>query len=77
MPPDRFGLDESRHQNHAAATAFAGDVQRGDVPPDWNTFFLVMQATHPSVRERIEFANTYRPWERGEPLVYSNICKSE
>jgi STE24 endopeptidase len=73
---DRFGL-ELTHQNHAAATVFAGDVQRGDVPPDWDSFFLITQATHPSVRDRIEFANGYKPWEQGEPLVYSNVCKSE
>lgn len=73
---DRFGL-ELTHQNHAAAMVFAGDVQRGDVAPDWDTFFLITQAMHPSVRERIEFANIYKPWEHGEPLVYSNVCKPE
>jgi Zn-dependent protease with chaperone function len=73
---DRFGL-ELTHQNHAAATVFAGDVQRGDVPPDWDTFFLIFQATHPSVAQRIEFANSYKPWEHGAPLVYGNVCKSE
>jgi STE24 endopeptidase len=73
---DRFGL-ELTHQNHAAAMAFAGDVQRGDVAPDWDTFFLIFQATHPSVAQRIEFANTYTPWEQGATLAYGNVCKSE
>ncbi len=73
---DRFGL-ELTHQNHAAAMVFVDDVERGDVAPDWDTFFVVTQATHPSVRDRIEFANTYTPWEHGEPLGYSNICKAE
>jgi hypothetical protein len=43
----------------------------------WDTFFLISQATHPSVAQRIEFANSYRPWEQGIPLVYGNVCKSE
>ena len=25
----------------------------------------------------IEFANSYKPWEQGAPLVYGNVCKSE
>ena len=73
---DLFGL-ELTHQNHAAAMVFAGDVKRGDVAPDWDAFFLIFQATHPSVAQRIRFANTYTPWEQGAPLAYSNFCKSE
>jgi hypothetical protein len=56
---------------------FAGDVQRGDDTPDWDTFFLIFWATHPTVHQRIEFANIFKPWEQGEPLVYGNVCKSE
>ena len=72
---DRFGL-ELTHQNHAAAMVFVKDVQSG-IAPDWDTFFLISQATHPSIAQRIEFANNYRPWEQGTPLVYGNVCKSE
>ena len=73
---DRFGL-ELTHQNHAAAMVFAEDVQSGRVVPEWDTFFLVTQGTHPSVAERIRFANSYKPWEQGAPLVYGNVCKAE
>ena len=73
---DRFGL-ELTHKNHAAAMVFAGDVERGDVTPDWDAFFLIFRATHPSAAQRIKFANTYTPWEQGAPLAYSNICKSD
>jgi hypothetical protein len=45
--------------------------------PDWGTFFLVFQADHPSIRTRIEFADSYKPWELGVPLVYGNVCESE
>ena len=61
---DRFGL-ELTHQNRAAAMVFVSDVQTGHVAPEWDTFFLIFQATHPSVAQRIEFANAYKPWEQG------------
>ena len=76
LEADRFGL-ELTHQNHAAAIVFVGDVQSGRVVPEWDTFFLIFQAHHPSVAQRIEFANTYKPWEQGKPLVYGNVCKPE
>jgi STE24 endopeptidase len=76
LEADRFGL-ELTHQNHEAATVFVRDVQSGYVAPEWDTFFLIFQATHPSVAQRIEFANNYKPWEQGNPLVYGNVCKSE
>jgi Zn-dependent protease with chaperone function len=72
---DRFGL-ELTHQNHAMAVMFAGEVQRDEVAPYWDTFFLIFQARHPSNGQRIQFANTYKPWEQGKPLVYGNVCKS-
>jgi Zn-dependent protease with chaperone function len=72
---DRFGL-ELTHQNRAAAMIFAKDAQTG-LAPDWDTFFLIFQATHPSIATRIEFANTYKPWEQGAPLVYGNVCTAK
>src|SRR5580698_585418 len=76
LEADRFGL-ELTHQNHEAAMVFVRDVQSGYVAPEWDTFFLISQATHPSVAQRIEFANSYRPWEQGIPLVYGNVCKPD
>jgi Zn-dependent protease with chaperone function len=75
LEADRFGL-ELTHQNHAAAMIFVRDAQTSNAP-DWDTFFLITQATHPSCATRIKFANTYKPWEQGAPLVYGNVCKSE
>jgi len=72
---DRFGL-ELTHQNHAAAMIFVRDAQTS-LDPEWGTFFLVFQADHPSIRTRIEFANSYKPWEEGVPLVYGNVCEPE
>ena len=75
LEADRFGL-ELTHQNPPAAKIFVRDAQTS-LAPDWGTFFLIFQATHPSIRERIEFANSYKPWEQGAPLVYGSVCKSE
>jgi STE24 endopeptidase len=75
LEADRFGL-ELTHQNHAAALIFVRDAETS-LAPDWGTFFLIFQATHPSIRERIEFANNYKPWEQGAPLVYGDVCKPE
>src|SRR6201987_3875272 len=72
---DRFGL-ELTHENHAAAMIFVRDAQK-ELALEWGTFFLIFRADHPPIRERIEFANNYKPWEHGAPLRYSNVCKSE
>jgi STE24 endopeptidase len=75
LEADRFGL-ELTHQNHAAAMIFVRDAETS-LAPDWGTYFLIFQGTHPSIRVRIEFANSYKPWEQGVPLVYGSVCKSE
>ena len=69
---DRFGL-ELTHTGPANAALYAGWVK--DSPADYDTFFRVFRATHPSIAERIAFANAYRPWETGVPLVYGDICR--
>lgn len=69
---DRFGL-ELTHENHGMAQMESDYIAHGDVP-DWGTFFRIFRATHPTDGERIRFANQYRPWEKGEPLAYGDIC---
>jgi STE24 endopeptidase len=66
---DRFGL-EITQDNDAAATAFIklGAESLGVPNPDWleRTFRM----SHPSLADRITFAQDYHPWTDGEPLVY-------
>jgi hypothetical protein len=31
--------------------------------------------THPSIAERIDFFNSYRPWESGQPSHYEKYIK--
>ena len=70
---DRFGL-ELTHQNHATAAMFAEQPQ-SEVTPEWDSFFLIMRATHPSNAQRVEFANSYKPWEQGKKLAYDDVCR--
>jgi hypothetical protein len=34
--------------------------------------YSIWRASHPSLGERIEFANDYHPWTTGAPLVYGD-----
>jgi Zn-dependent protease with chaperone function len=71
---DRFGLEITRN-NRAAATAFVKLQQENLGVPRPNVLVKLWQASHPTLGERIDFANDYRPWERGEPLVYGHLFK--
>jgi STE24 endopeptidase len=71
---DRFGL-ELTHQNRAAAELFAKWARSGIMQTDYDLFFRLFRQTHPSLGERIRFANTYRPWANGGPLRYGDICQ--
>jgi Zn-dependent protease with chaperone function len=71
---DRFGL-ELTHENHAAATAFVRlmQVDLGVARP--GPIFMLWFGTHPCIADRIEFCNTYRPWEAGQPSKYERYMK--
>jgi Zn-dependent protease with chaperone function len=66
---DRFAL-ELTHDNRGGASAFV-ELQRQNlaVPrPGW--LFKLFRASHPPIGERVDFMNTYRPWDHGEPERY-------
>ena len=69
---DRFGL-ELTHTNRANAELYAGWAKT--FPAEYDAFFYAFRATHPSLADRIRFANDYKPWERGETLVYGSVCR--
>jgi Zn-dependent protease with chaperone function len=71
---DRFGLEITRN-NHAAATAFVKLQEENLAVPRPNILVKLWQASHPPLGERIDFANEYRPWERGEPLRYAHLFR--
>jgi Zn-dependent protease with chaperone function len=68
---DRFGLEITRN-NHAAATAFVKLQHENLGNPRPGLLYRLWRASHPTLGERIDFANAYRPWETGEPLVYAD-----
>ena len=69
---DRFALEITR-ANRPAALAFA-KLQEDNLSlpyPDW--FSKVWRSTHPAIGDRIEFCNSYRPWESGQPSRYEGL----
>jgi STE24 endopeptidase len=71
---DRFGLEITRN-NHAAASAFV-KLQRDNLGnPRPNELLHILRGTHPTLAQRIEFANDYKPWARGAPLRYGEHIK--
>jgi STE24 endopeptidase len=72
---DRFGL-EINQNNRAAAMAFVKlQTENLGVPrPHW--LVRLWQASHPTLGERIDFCNEYRPWTKGESLQYGHLFKT-
>lgn len=71
---DRFAL-EVTHDNHAFATWQAAAAKAPWRMNDYDGFFEVFMATHPSQADRVRMGDSYRPWERGQPGVYDKVCK--
>jgi Zn-dependent protease with chaperone function len=73
---DRFGLEITRN-NRAAATAFVKLQEENLGVPRPHILLKLWRASHPPLGERIDFCNEYRPWEKGEPLKYGDLFKTE
>ncbi len=71
---DRFGL-ELTHENHAAAAAFVNLLQADLGTPRPGTIPMIWLGSHPCIADRIEFCNTYHPWETGQPSKYEEYMK--
>jgi Zn-dependent protease with chaperone function len=71
---DRFGLEITR-ANRPAALSFVRLQQDNLANPRPHWLVRLFRASHPTLAERIEFANSYRPWETGQPLVYEHLFK--
>jgi STE24 endopeptidase len=68
---DRFGLEITR-ANNAAARAFVRLQEDNLAVPRTGPLFRLWRASHPDLADRIEFANRYSPWVRGQPLRYGD-----
>jgi STE24 endopeptidase len=71
---DRFGL-EITQTNAPAARAFVKLQHTNLGNPRPGLLYKLWRSSHPTLAERIEFCNEYRPWETGEPLVYADRFK--
>lgn len=73
---DRFALEITR-DNHAGASAFArlAEENLGNPRPHW--FLKLMRGSHPTLGDRIDFCNTYRPWNEGRPGTYEGLFKGQ
>jgi Zn-dependent protease with chaperone function len=71
---DRFALEITR-DNHADATASVKFQSQNLGVPRPGLFYTLWRASHPSVGERIDFANGYRPWANGGRSKYEDLFK--
>ena len=71
---DRFSLELTKN-NHAAATAYAKLQTENLGVPRPGLLYKLWRAQHPTLGEHIDFCNTYRPWEKNEPLVYGRLFR--
>jgi Zn-dependent protease with chaperone function len=71
---DRFGL-ELTHNNHAAATAFLKLQATNLSNPRPDGWYVLWRSSHPPIGDRIDFCNTYRPWETNGPSRYDALFK--
>jgi STE24 endopeptidase len=59
---DRFALDLT-HDNHYGGTSFVKMQMENLSNPRPGKLYQLLRSTHPSVGERIDFCNTYHPWQ--------------
>ena len=73
---DRFGL-ELTGDNHAAAMSFVKLQYSNLSIPRPGLLHRIWFGSHPCLADRIEFCNSYRPWESGTPLKYEGYFRRE
>jgi Zn-dependent protease with chaperone function len=58
---DQFALDLTR-ANHSAGSAFVKLQAENLSNPRPGLFYTIFRSSHPSIGDRIDFCNSYRPW---------------
>ncbi|HEV7366766.1 MAG TPA: M48 family metallopeptidase [Gemmatimonadales bacterium] len=71
---DRFALELTRN-NRVAATTFVRLQEENLSVPRPGALYNFWRGSHPSLGDRIDFANSYRPWERGHKLRYGRLFR--
>jgi len=71
---DRFGLEITRDNRHAATAFVKLQEDNLAIPrPHWQV--ELWRGSHPSLGDRIDFCNEYRPWEKGQSLRYGHLFR--
>ncbi len=76
LEADRFGLEITK-DNHAMATGLLFLQDQNLNHPQPGVLYKLWRSWHPVLADRIEFANTYRPWEIGDNLKYAHYFRRE
>ena len=71
---DRFALEITR-ASRAAATTFVRLQQENLSVPRPSPLYTLWRGSHPSLGDRVDFANRYRPWEKGQELRYGHLFR--
>jgi len=71
---DRFALEITRDNQADATASVKLQIQNLNVPRP-GLMYKLWRASHPSVGERIDFANAYKPWKKGEGLKYEYLFR--
>jgi STE24 endopeptidase len=71
---DQFGLEITR-DNHNAAMAFVKLQMDNLYNPRPATWYKIMRSSHPILGDRIDYANSYKPWEHGEKGEFEEYFK--
>lgn len=73
---DRFAIELTRDPA-SVALAFRTLQKENLSVPFPGLFYHTFRATHPSIGQRIDFANRYRPWLNGQPGVYDRHISAQ
>jgi Zn-dependent protease with chaperone function len=73
---DRFAIELTRDPA-SVALAFRTLQKENLSVPFPGLFYHTFRATHPSIGQRIEFANQYRPWVQGLPGIYDRYFSTQ
>ncbi len=72
---DLFALELTR-DNRSGALGFLALQQQNLSHPNPGPVFRIFRSSHPSLAERIDTCNRYRPWVTGDPLRFPSIRPS-
>lgn len=71
---DRFGLEITQN-NRAAGEAFVILQQENLGNPTPGNLYVIWRSSHPPLKQRVDFCNSYCPWKEGKPLKYGKYFK--